>query len=76
MSMKCYYCNTTVSEDEHRDVQSTMDKLLGEPCDNEIHISIAENTFVHLAGARPGMTDVDDVLVICARDFVREVASS
>ena len=71
--MKCYYCRNEVSEEEHHSVQRTELMLLGEPCDSDLHIAIAEDSFVHMTPAPDEVDEAGDP-VVCAYDWVLEVS--
>ena len=76
MSVFCYYCQMPVTPEVHANVKRAMSLLLGEQCDSEIHNTVSENSFVHMAQALPENHDVAGDMVICPTDFVREIAES
>lgn len=74
--LRCYYCNEIVTPEEHAQVQKAMNLVCGEVCDSDIHIAIAENSFVHMTQALPSNLDDEANVVICPRDFVREISEN
>lgn len=76
--MKCYYCQAEVSEEEHTNVQKAMMVVCAEVCDSDLHISVAEDSFVHMRSTAecegPALDGFEPVPVVCAKDFVREIS--